>query len=83
MPNGKNMNEQLQFREHLQKMNPEEKIDFIASEVYFMRDTLSKLPCRNGECSEGRINIKQRAGIASGVAAGIYLIVEAVLRRLG
>ena len=78
MPNGEVINNQLEFKEHLKKMSTDEKIDFIAGEVYFHTIQFSRLPCKNNNCPENTSGLshKKRAGVAGIIAVVVYALVE-------
>lgn len=59
MPNGDQMNSEMEFMEHFSRRSTEQKLDWIAKEQFHQANTLNDIACKQGAISDKVRGIEQ------------------------
>ena len=84
MPNGVELNEQLEFEERMRALSSEERQIFISKQVYALNDKFGELETKIDSISVIGVSKKTSAlsgGITGGIIAGIITAVEYLTKR--
>lgn len=91
MPNGEQLNEQLEFEERIKAMLPDDRTVFIAKQVYTITTKfddidkkVTKLDGKVDNLSLGGVSKKTSAvsgGATGGIIAAIMIVVDYFLKR--
>jgi hypothetical protein len=87
MATGQEMNEQLEFDEHIRdKVDKEDTnalVFWTAKELYFLNKKVNKLPCQaedNPPCAQDKSSRTKHIAIGAGTASGGLLITYGILK---
>jgi hypothetical protein len=81
MSHGDILNNELEFKEHLKKMTPDEKVDFIAMEMFYQRGKIDRIESNCTAClPTGRQKLFNISGVAGLITAIIIGVIDAFRR---